>query len=313
MEKQCKYNQIKNLCNDFYSEMENFVTQIFSNLEINHNEYFCDLKNYLFGNSKQIRSCLIFLFANNLGYKPNDMDIIKLATAVEIIHNATLIHDDIIDNSPIRRGNISLHEKYNNKLGVISGDFLLSIAFNLLLDLPQSVMKNFAICLNSLCFGEINQYFSIKTTPTVEEYLKKSEQKTASLFIAALKSLMEIKNSELSIAAEKFALHFGRAFQINDDLKNIISTDKNKPILNDIEQGIYTIPVIYAFGELQDLSLTPENEIIEKTTNKSAINKTKKILDIELNTAISCLKNFPENDYKYSIIELCELLNVNFC
>ena len=148
MEKQCKYNQIKNLCNDFYSEMENFVTQIFSNLEINHNEYFRDLKNYLFGNSKQIRSCLIFLFANNLGYKPNDMDIIKLATAVEIIHNATLIHDDIIDNSPIRRGNISLHEKYNNKLGVISGDFLLSIAFNLLLDLPQSVMKNFAICLN---------------------------------------------------------------------------------------------------------------------------------------------------------------------
>ncbi len=307
-----KYNQIKNLCNDFYLEMEKIVTQVFCDIKLTHNEYFCDLKNYLFGSSKQIRSCLIFLFAQNLGYKPNDTDIIKLAAVVEIIHNATLIHDDIIDNSPIRRGNISLHEKYNNKLGVISGDFLLSIAFNLLLNLPQSIMKNFAECLNSLCFGEINQYFSLEVTPTIDEYLKKSEQKTSSLFIAALKSLMEIKNPEMSLSAQKFALHFGRAFQINDDLKNIISSDENKPILNDIKQGIYTLPVIYALGEAKDLSLISDDEIIKNATNELAIKETKNLLSSELNKAISYLKDLPENNYKYSIIKLCELFNVNF-
>lgn len=306
-----KYKKIKNLCDDFYLEMDKLVTQVFCNIEINQSEYFCDLKNYLFGNSKQIRSCLIFLFSKNLGLKSSEKDIIKLAAATEIIHNATLIHDDIIDNSPIRRGAISIHQKYNNKLGVISGDFLLSVALNLLLELPPQVMKNFGTCLNSLCLGEINQYFSIKSTQTIYKYLKKSEQKTSSLFIAALKSLMEIKNHNSTNQISHFAQHFGLAFQIRDDLKNIINHNQNtKPIFNDIEQGVYTAPVIYAFGENKNLTELSAKEIIDKASDQQAISQTKTLLNNEILTAIENINFLPENDYKTAIINLCNLLSV---
>lgn len=302
------YNEIKSLCNDFYSEMDKIITQAFCDLDDKYNEYFCDLKKYLFGSSKQIRSCLIFLFSKNFGYTYTDIDIVKLAAATEIIHNATLIHDDIIDESSIRRGNISLHEKYSNKLGVISGDFLLSVALNLLLDLPSQVMKNFGVCLNSLCIGEINQYFSKQLTPTIEEYLKKSELKTSALFVAALKSLFDMRDSEYSPNAELFALHFGRAFQIKDDLKNIINITENKPVLNDISQGIFTAPVIYEYGEMQDLSKNSSQEIIARIKDGNAIGKTRDLLSSEIKMSINQLMFFPKNEYLDSICLLCELL-----
>ncbi len=308
MNRKEKYNQLKNLCSNFYSEMDELVTQVFYAVNISHQEYFGDLKNYLFGSSKQIRSCLIFLFAQNLGYKVTDTDIIKLAAAVEIIHNATLIHDDIIDNSALRRGKVAMHEKYSNKLGVISGDFLLSIALNLLLELPPIVMKNFASCLTSLCLGEINQYFYTKKTPTICEYLKKSEQKTSSLFVAGLKSLLELKNVDFVQEIVTFAFHFGRAFQVKDDLQNIILDKENKPVLNDIEQGIYTLPVILAFGENADLSQIPSCEIIKKTRNSDVIAGTIEFLNKEISIAISSIEQFPQNNYKDVILELCEML-----
>ena len=310
MDNKERYNQIKNLCSEFYSEMDKLVTQVFYNVNLTHSEYLNDLKNYLFGSSKQIRSCLIFLFAQNFGYKSTDTDIIKLAAAVEIIHNATLIHDDIIDNSALRRGNIAMHEKYSNKLGVISGDFLLSIALDLLLELPPIVMKNFASCLTSLCLGEISQYFSIKKTPTIDEYFKKSEQKTSSLFVAGLKSLIELKYIKFDQEIKTFAIHFGRAFQIKDDLKNIISTDKNKPILNDIEQGTYTLPVILAFGENVDLSQEPSCKIIKKVSNSDIISNTIIFLNKEVLNTITSIEQFPINKYKNAILELCKMLNI---
>ncbi len=310
MSKLNNYSEIKNLCNEFYIELEKLVTKTFSQYLTLDKIYIEDLKNYICGSSKQIRSCLIFLFAQNFGYNADDKDIIKLAAAVEIIHNATLIHDDIIDKSDIRRGNFTLHKKYSNKLGVISGDFLLSLALNLLLELPATIMKNFAICINSLCLGEINQYFSLKTTPTLKQYLKKSEQKTSSLFIAALKSLIEIKNLDYVNNIETFATHFGRAFQIKDDLKNIYSKSEKKPVLNDIENGIYTLPVILAYGENINLTQNSVDEIIKNSNNELIIKKTTKLLNDEISSAINCLEQFPENKYKKAIVKICELLNI---
>lgn len=305
-----KYNQIKNLCSDFYSEMDKLIAQVFFDFESINNEYLSDLRNYLFGESKQIRSCLIFLLAKNLGYSSADKDIVKLATVVEIIHNATLIHDDIIDDSPIRRGQDALHEKYSNKLGVISGDFLLSLAMKLLLDLPPVVMQNFSRCLMQLCSGEIEQYFSLQKTPSFVIYFKKSEQKTSSLFIAGVISLFNLKKIECVSFIEAFANHFGRAFQIKDDLKNIISKDDNKPILNDIEQGLYTLPVIYAYGENKDLTNIPPEEILEKTMAQAVIEKTINVLNEEVQSAINNISVLSDNEYKKAIISLCNLLKI---
>ena len=236
------------------------------------------------------------------------MDIVKLATAVEIIHNATLIHDDIIDEAQIRRGEAALHHKYSNKLGVISGDFLLSVAFNLLLDLPNDVIKEFSSCLNLLCFGEIKQYFSQKRTPTFEQYFKKSEMKTSSLFIAGLVSLSKMKKIGSEEEIKLFAQHFGLAFQFRDDLKNIIDEDKSKPFLNDISQGIYTLPVIFAYGENKDLSNELPEKIIQKSKEMKNIEQSKKLIAKEIKFAINSLDKNPRNNYKFSLIELINLL-----
>ena len=304
-----QYKQIKELCGEFYSEMDKLITDLFCDSDIENAKYFDDLKEYLFGSSKQIRSCMVFLFAQNLGYTLKDKDIIKLATAVEIIHNATLIHDDIIDETDLRRGNKTIHKKYNSKLGVISGDFLLSVAFSLLVDLPVCVMKNFSVCLKLLCSGEIEQYFSLKKTTTIEKYLNKSEKKTSALFVSAIKSLFDMKSQSLSSEAENFALHFGRAFQIRDDLKNILLKQDNKPVLNDIEQGIYTAPVIFAYGENKELSGVLSETIMQESMTNIPVCKTKELLKQEINGAVMSLALFKQNKYLDAIKILCEMLD----
>lgn len=301
------FDYIKNLCVEEYKELNSFISNCFKNEKISNTEYKLDLSKYLTGNSKQIRSCLIFLFAKALNVNI-DEKIIKLASAVEIIHNSTLIHDDIIDNADLRRGNTPLHIKYGNKLAVLSGDFLLSIALSLLVELPQDIMKNFATCLQNLVNGEISQYFEKQKTPSINEYLKKTENKTASLFIASLKSLCNLTNTEYSQNIEIFAKHFGISFQIRDDLKNFIIDFEQKPYLNDIQHGIYTAPVIFAFGENLNLSEYSTDEIAQKSKSKEVKAKTQNLINTQLEQAIKTIDFLPNSEYKKAILALCNLL-----
>ena len=263
------------------------------------------LQKFIFSPSKRIRPSLVFFVANAMNMKISNK-IYSLAAAVEILHNATLIHDDIIDNANIRRGQVSLNVSLGNSLSVLYGDILLSVAMKLIYSLNNlEVFNIFSIVLNKMCQGEINQHFSLGKIPSFEDYIEKSKNKTAQLFIAALKSLCLIENIKEIDKITDFALNFGIAFQLKDDLLNIIKTDKLKPELNDIYNGIYTLPVIL-WAEKNNCISVPEKEKLPDIilSDTDSIEKTKNIIRNYSNKAVNAIEFIKDNKYKPKLIEI---------
>ena len=267
-----------------------------------------EIKNYISRKSKRLRPVLIFLFSKALGIEITDK-IYNLACAVELIHNATLIHDDIIDNALIRRSEISLNAKLGNGLSILSGDILLSIALQQLAYCENSnIIDVFSNSLYEMCKGEINQYSSAGTILSIEDYVKKSEKKTAELFKASLVSLCYLANLNRQIDnIYSFAKNFGTAFQIKDDLINITDTDETKPSLSDIYNGLYTAPVIYLNEDKQINSLSKE-KISELVQNKKYVKKTIDLIKTYGLEALKSIVFIPYNNYKQKIIEITENL-----
>ena len=242
------------------------------------------LLNILNAPSKHIRAAVTFLYLKALN-KPIDEKQILLQIAIELVHNASLIHDDVIDECSTRRNQKTLNNEFENKLAVISGDYLISIALKKICSLNSIILiELFAQTLDKMCQGEINQNFGRFKIPTLNEYIKKSEQKTAALFETAL-------NGALLLAGEKeyseFTKNFGIAFQIRDDLINIKTTK------SDINDGVYTAPVIFS-GDFNNP---------EKGIEKSIL-----LLNNFVNKAIKNLETLNNNIYTQKLRELTELL-----
>ena len=229
-----KYSNILNIVRN---EIETVSTNLTSDINIQE-PLQTKLSNILNAPSKHIRPLISFLYLKSLGLNIDEKQII-LQTAIELVHNASLIHDDVIDDSEIRRNTKTINEEFDNKLAVISGDYILSIALNYIAKLNSiKIVEMFADTLSFMTNGEINQQFSKFQIPTIENYIKKTEQKTAKLFETAICGSLHLANSNEN--ASVFAKNFGIAFQIRDDIINIKTTQ------SDIKDGIYTAPVIYA-------------------------------------------------------------------
>lgn len=136
--------------------------------------------------SKHIRAVLAFLFLKAQGREIDEKQIV-FQSAIELVHNASLIHDDVIDESQSRRAVQTINSKFGNKLAVITGDYLLSVALKKIrtLDAPE-IIDMFAQTLDDMCQGEIKQDFSRFKIPSIEEYLEKTRLKTAKLFETAI-------------------------------------------------------------------------------------------------------------------------------
>ncbi len=235
--------------------------------------------------SKHIRPLISFLYLKALGLNIDKKQII-LQTAIELVHNASLIHDDVIDESNIRRNSKTINNEFDNKLAVISGDYILSIALNYIAKLNSTkIVEMFAETLSFMTKGEINQQFSKFQIPTIEDYIKKTEQKTAKLFETAICGSLILAKTNKN--ASEFAKNFGIAFQIRDDIINI------KTSKTDIKDGIYTAPIIYAGNT-------------ENYTN--GIEKSQILLNNYIENAYQAIKHIEENKYKIAIIELLGLL-----
>lgn len=283
-----KYQKIKAIVADELYKIDNDLTDFYCGSD----ELQQNILNILKAPSKRIRPLLAILYLKMYG-KEITYEQIEIQSAVELIHSATLIHDDVIDNSPKRRNTKTINNLYDNSLAVVTGDFLLSIAIQKLLNIKSNdILSFFSIAIKRMCLGEINQYFNKFKIINFDEYLDKCKYKTAELFIASLTSSANIAELDLNNAKD-FAKRFGIAFQIRDDLLNVMATDSDKPVRNDIEDGIYTAPVIFA-------------KDIKNLTN--GIEKTKELLDNYFNRVKKCLNKAPENKYKQAIIELIEIL-----
>lgn len=285
-----KYNKIKQLAQKELNLIENKMVS-----DINIREPLqTSLVNFLKAPSKHIRPlvAIIYLKACNEELTEKQLDVLTL---VELVHNASLIHDDIIDESIIRRGRKTISAEFNNKLGVISGDYILSIVLEKLIEINNiEVTKNFAKTIKQMTIGEINQNFDRFKIGTIEKYIEKTKNKTAYLFETALVCpiLLSSKTHNLKKISE-LGLSIGTAFQIRDDILNFTQNDPLKPAINDIQDGIYNAPVILG----------------DKCDNyTSGIEKTKVLLNNYIQSAKNEVKNLPENQYKTALEEFLELL-----
>ncbi len=235
--------------------------------------------------SKHIRPLVSFLYLRAIG-KNIDENQILFQSAIELIHNASLIHDDIIDNAEIRRGKNTINKDFDSKLAVISGDYLLSTALKKVLKINDiNLVKILTQTLEEMTKGEVKQYFDKSKIPTINDYLKKSKQKTAKLFEASLIGSLLIADE---LPDDKgFTQNFGIAFQIRDDLINCLTTK------SDLKDGIYTAPIIYSNGI---------------NINSDGIEKTKSLLNNYLNNALNAIQSIDNNKYKQGLEELLGIL-----
>lgn len=284
------YERIKSLVKP---ELER-VDEVLCKINSTSKEFNNFIKEYVSAPSKRLRSVLAFLYlkANN---KEITEEQIRLQATIELIHNATLIHDDIIDDADVRRNLPSVNKKFDNSLAVIGGDYLLSIALKEILKFNnKDIFDLFTKSIENMCLGEISQYFSKFKMPTIYEYIEKSRAKTSSLFEASLVSasiLAELNKS----TAENLANNFGIAFQIRDDILNFDNND-NKPVKNDYENGIYTAPIIYAECDLKNIALG-----IEKATQ---------LLDNYLCNTREVLCTLDKNIYTDALTSILDLLKL---
>lgn len=208
------------------------------------------VKNSFNENSKMIRPALALIASS---YQKKDRkQAINLAAAMEILHVATLIHDDIIDNSQLRRGKPTIHTTHDVGFAVICGDYLYAKSYQLLFETQNlNALQYMGGNVVKMCFGEVEQYLERHNNEiTVEKYFSIIEKKTASFFqINCVLGARLAKCSEKQVETLKqFGYYLGILFQLQDDLLDFEKSDDQlgKPSLSDVKRGNYSLPIIIA-------------------------------------------------------------------
>ena len=206
------------------------------------------LHHLLSSGGKRIRVIVTLLTGKMLGADPDKL--ITLAAAIESLHTATLVHDDLIDGAMIRRGIPTLNAQWSPAATVLTGDFIFSKAAKLAAETGSvEVMQIFAETLAMIVNGEITQLFSSKWVANREDYYRRIYAKTASLFEASTTTaaILSNANGHVTTAVKKFGYEIGMAFQIIDDILDFTSeqTTMGKPVASDLRQGLITLPVLY--------------------------------------------------------------------
>jgi geranylgeranyl pyrophosphate synthase len=200
------------------------------------------------GGGKQVRPALVILVGRM--FTPSTAPFHSLAAAVDMLHTATLIHDDLVDGAPLRRGHGTLHTIWPAGATVLAGDYLLGRATSLIAELEHPrILKAFGEILCTMCAGEIRQVFVTQGKHNRrEDYYRSIEAKTASLFAAATEMAGILAGAgELQIAAlRRFGREFGMAFQIVDDVLDLVGDEAQlgKPAGSDLRQGLVTLPIL---------------------------------------------------------------------
>ncbi len=269
---------------------------------------------------KRIRPALALL--SSKFYPENPDKAFTIAVAAELVHAATLIHDDLIDKSPLRRGRPTIGSRWSGTATVLAGDFLLARAADIAAGIENfRVMKIFARTLMTICDGEIRQDFGgAHWPPNREEYYRHIDSKTASLFTACTESSAIISGApEVHIQALKaFGHNLGMAFQIADDILDFTASERalGKPVGSDLRQGTLTLPVFYFVaqdprGRLVEESLredhrdgTDMDQLIEWIRTSPAINASTAEARRFAQAAQDALAALPDNPYRRALSEL---------
>ena len=202
---------------------------------------------------KLLRPTLVFLSAR-FGTRDDPETVLNLAQSLELVHTASLVHDDIVDRADVRRNVPTVNAMWDGDVALIVGDYLFAKAYALAAVLPKpEVIAIVAQTVFALCDGELNEVMSPPTMPTEAEYLERIELKTASLYAACCQgaALLTEAEPEHVAALGAFGTNLGLAFQITDDILDLVGDEAEfgKAVGRDLEEGMATLPMIYAAAE----------------------------------------------------------------
>ena len=272
---------------------------------------------------KRLRPQVVLLSALALGYRGEQHH--ELAAVIEFIHTATLLHDDVVDESALRRGRQTANAMFGNAASVLVGDFLYSRAFQMMATCnSMRVMQALADATNVIAEGEVLQLMNIGNTDLDEAgYLTVIRYKTAKLFEAAarLGAILNDATEKTETHLANYGLHLGAAFQIIDDVLdysgNIDETGKN--VGDDLAEGKATLPLIYVMREgapeqasiirtaleQADRSLLPQ--VLAAVTQSGALSYAREVARKETEQALSNLENLPDSPYREALQTLTKL------
>ncbi len=282
------------------------------------------IKELLESGGKRLRPALLLL-SGKFG-KFDKEKLVPLAASIEILHMATLIHDDIIDDSKLRRGAPTVQAKWGKDTAVFTGDFLFARAFSLITQKTSlENLQKLAKVIRSICEGEIDQFNDrFNMDITIPQYLKRIGRKTALLFALSCKVGAHESgcSPKLQRTLWKFGYSLGMAFQITDDLLDFNGAiDKvGKPVMSDFASGVFTLPVIYTLKQekyrrkieelIEGNAFTKEEliQVKEWTEESGGMEYTKNLNRRYLEKAYRQLENLPKISARDCLEELVELL-----
>lgn len=304
------------------SDLEKVKNIMMNNVKCSEKNIETALEKLINSGGKMLRPAFLVL-SSRFGEFNSDK-IYNLGAVVEMLHMATLIHDDIIDDAPLRRGNETIQSRYGKNYAVFMGDFLFSRCFMLVSDRASvDNLKMVSKVIARICIGEIEQFsHKFSRNVSINKYLKRIAAKTAALFSLSL----YIGASE-SGCSERFCKNIGKAgynlgmaFQIIDDILDFSSDELvlGKPVGNDLKEGIFTLPLIYALqsdnSELTEILIKESysnsdiGKIIEIVNNSGGIQMSRELAKKYTEKAFKNLSLLPESNSKKILMEVTEKL-----
>ena len=269
---------------------------------------------------KRLRPVLVLLVANAYSYKGTAHH--ELAAVVEFIHTATLLHDDVVDESSLRRGRATANALFGNAASVLVGDFLYSRAFQMMADLANMrVMQILSEATNVIAEGEVLQLLNMHDPDVSQErYLQVIRSKTAKLFEAAaeLGALIAGATEPQIAAAGEYGRSLGTAFQLIDDVLDYAgdAAEIGKNVGDDLREGKPTLPLIYLMEngtpeqrELVRTCIEQGDEqhfdaVLAAVTSSGALDFTRRQAEIAAERAAEAIAGLPESEYKDSLLQL---------
>lgn len=271
---------------------------------------------------KRLRPMLLLLAAKALGDVSQSHLI--LAAVIEFIHTATLLHDDVVDESDLRRGEASANAVWGNAASVLVGDYLYSSAFEMMVRTDNMrVMELLSKTTTAIAEGEVLQLLNCNNPETTEaKYLEVISRKTAILFSAAtqLAGILSNAGEKVETALAQYGQHLGIAFQLIDDALDYKATaeELGKNLGDDLAEGKPTLPLIYAIqnGTPEEAAIVIAaikngnrelfNDVYAVVKRTNAITYTEQQADLQAQKAIDSLAVLPESDYKNALILLAK-------
>ncbi len=282
-----------------------------------------ELSNHIIqSGGKRLRPLLVLLASRACGYQGQEH--IKLAAMVEFFHTATLLHDDVIDESSLRRGRETANKIWGSKASILVGDYLFTQYMQLMIEIGSlPIMAHLTNMAHQIGYGEIKQLNNRNNPSLAEsEYFDVIRSKTSLLFAASAKTAALLSQSTPTIqdALEIYGLHLGNAFQLVDDALDYCSDAKTmgKNIGDDLADGKATMPLLHVLkmgtptqqdsvkkalklGSREDMPI-----ILEAIEATQAIDHTKNLAQQEAQTAITALHPLPASIYKQGLIDLAQ-------